>query len=172
MASTRYYGQWRVGFVVRTEFNNWRRARVQDNRTSWISRSPIFVNSRSWRGDCSFPTSPTNPSRSSPGMSALMAAVRRATERLSLRERPSEPQLRLQLATEKHRLTRSCAWLLFLQPWLSNPRTRSPLPGRRRFWHRFIRDIRVVRCRTGSPSACRRCLKFLNRVYRLRWCCW
>jgi hypothetical protein len=55
MASTRYYGQWRVGFVVRTEFNNWRRARVQDNRTSWISRSPIFVNSRSWRRDCSFP---------------------------------------------------------------------------------------------------------------------
>ena len=107
-----------------------------------------------------------------PGMSALMAAVRRATGRLSLRERPSEPQLRLQLATEKHRLTRSCACLLFLQPWLSNPRTRSPLPGRRRFWHRFIRDIRVVRCRTGSPSACRRCLGFLNRVYRLRWCCW
>ena len=101
-----------------------------------------------------------------------MAAVRRATGRLSLRERPSEPQLRLQLATEKHRLTRSCACLLFLQAWLSNPRTRSPLLSRRRFWHRFIRDIRVVRCRTGSPSARRRCLGFLNRGYRLRCCCW
>jgi hypothetical protein len=31
-----YCGQWRVGFVVGTEFNNWRRARVQDNATSWI----------------------------------------------------------------------------------------------------------------------------------------
>jgi hypothetical protein len=96
--------------------------------------------------------------------------VRRATGLLSLREHTSEPQLRLQRASEKHSLTRWCARLLFLRPRLSNPRTRSPLPGGRRFWH-FIRDIRVVRCRTGSPSACRRCLGFLNRVYRLRWCC-
>jgi len=48
-ASASYYGQWRVGFVVGTEFKNWRRARVQDNTTSWISCSPTFVNSRTWR---------------------------------------------------------------------------------------------------------------------------
>jgi SH3-like domain-containing protein len=38
MVFASYYGQWRVRFVVGTEFNNWRRARVQDNTTSWISR--------------------------------------------------------------------------------------------------------------------------------------
>jgi SH3-like domain-containing protein len=48
-ASVSYYGQWRVGFVVGMEFNNWRRARVQDNTTSWISRSPTFVSSRTLR---------------------------------------------------------------------------------------------------------------------------
>jgi SH3-like domain-containing protein len=31
------------------EFNNWRRARVQDNTASWISRSPTFVSSRTLR---------------------------------------------------------------------------------------------------------------------------
>jgi len=53
---------------------------VQDNSTSWISRSPIFVNSRSWRRDCSFPNGLADePVPLFPGMSALMAAVRRAT---------------------------------------------------------------------------------------------
>ena len=48
-----YCGQWRVGFVVGTEFNTWRRrARVQDNTTSWISRSPTFVSSRMLRRVC------------------------------------------------------------------------------------------------------------------------
>jgi hypothetical protein len=27
-----------LGFVIGVEFNNWRRARVQDNATSWTSR--------------------------------------------------------------------------------------------------------------------------------------
>src|ERR1700730_12379035 len=54
-----YYGQWRVGFVVGTEFNNWRRARVQDKTTSWISRSPTFVNSRTWRRVCTMSSAVT-----------------------------------------------------------------------------------------------------------------
>ena len=54
--------------------------------------------------------------------------------------------------------------------WLSNPRARAPLPGRGRFDQGFIRDIRSVRCRTGSPSPCGRRLGFRNRVCRLRRC--
>ena len=52
MVFASYYGQWRVRFVVGTEFNIWRRARVQDNTTSWISRSPTFVSSRMLRRVC------------------------------------------------------------------------------------------------------------------------
>jgi len=52
MVFASYYGQWRVRFVVGTEFNIWRRARVQDNTTSWISRSPTFVSSRKLRRVC------------------------------------------------------------------------------------------------------------------------
>ena len=46
MAPPAITSQWRVGIVVGTEFKNWRRPRVQDNTTSWISRSPTFVSSR------------------------------------------------------------------------------------------------------------------------------
>jgi hypothetical protein len=39
------------GFVIGTEFNNWRE-RVQANTTSSISHSPTFVNSRMLRPVC------------------------------------------------------------------------------------------------------------------------
>jgi transposase len=48
-ASASYHGQWRGTVVVYTEVNSCRRARVQDNTTSWISRSPTFVSSRTLR---------------------------------------------------------------------------------------------------------------------------
>src|SRR5215469_18616092 len=44
--------QCRVGFVVDMEFGIRRRARVQDNRAAWISRSQISVNSLMWRRVC------------------------------------------------------------------------------------------------------------------------
>jgi hypothetical protein len=47
----------RVRFVIGTEFKNWRRARVQDNTASWISRSPTFVSSRMLRRVCAISSS-------------------------------------------------------------------------------------------------------------------
>jgi hypothetical protein len=51
-ASASYHGQWRGIVVVCTEVNSCRRARVQDNTASWISRSPAFVSSRMLRRVC------------------------------------------------------------------------------------------------------------------------
>ena len=59
---------------------------------------------------------------------------------------------------------RSSLWL-----WRGHPRTRSPPRGHCSY--RFIRDISRLRCRTGSPSPCRRRLGALIDIYRRR-CCW
>jgi hypothetical protein len=42
-------GQWSVGRIAGIALKSCRRARVQDNTTSWISRSPTLVSTRTLR---------------------------------------------------------------------------------------------------------------------------